>query len=92
MVKISLFGVSRAPTSREVSVDGTPRISFFYNLHKRKSEYSANFQRYNQIKKKTYDNVLTKGGGSKNWRVRHWVLERVAQKAVNLKIQEKGNI
>ena len=45
-----------------------------------------------KLKKKTYDNVLTKGGGSKNWRVRHWVLERVAQKAVNLKIQEKGNI
>ena len=28
-------------------------------------------------KKKTYDNVLTEGGGGQDWRVQHGVLERL---------------
>ena len=64
VVKISLFGVSRAALSRQVSLVGTSRISFFFIICTKENQSIVPIFRDKQIKlKKTYDNVLTKGMG-----------------------------
>ena len=73
--------IRRKPTHHGkvgVVVGTTQRIGFFFNRWTKKTANKGLIFRDDiSEKKKTYDYVLTKGGGGKDWRVQHGVLERL---------------